>query len=83
MTSMNAAVWDAGLKSLDRVKEEHRIQVHQERAFAGGMLSVTTTYRLLITGDCGLKELERLIRILTVQKQILEEAESDSPGDHQ
>lgn len=30
-----------------------------------------------------MKELERLIRLLTVQKQILEEAEGDSPGTHQ
>ena len=54
------------------MSEQHKIQVTQERQFSSGILSVTTTYRLLITGDPGLKELERLIRILTVQKEILE-----------
>lgn len=63
----------------ERTREEHQIQVHQERAFSGGMLSITTTYHLLITGDCGLKELERLIRILTVQKQIMEEDREAGP----
>lgn len=57
------------------MEQDHQIQVQQERKFASGMLSVTTTFRLLVTGDAGLKELDRLIRILTVQKQILEEDE--------
>lgn len=54
---------------------EHTIHHTQEREFASGMLSVTSTFRLMVTGDTDLKHLERLIRLLTVQKQILEEDE--------
>lgn len=55
---------------------DNRIEVYQERQFCGGMLSIETTYRLMITGDCSLKEIDRLIRILRVQKEILEEEET-------
>jgi hypothetical protein len=57
------------------VASEHKLQVHQERTFCSGVLSVTTSFRLVVTGDTELKHLERLIRILKVQKEILEEDE--------
>jgi hypothetical protein len=40
-----------------------------------GILSVTSTFRLNVTGDLELKHLDRLIRILRVQQQILAEDE--------
>ena len=49
----------------------------QERSLASGMLSATSTFRLMVTGTTELKHLERLIRLLTVQKQILEEEEAN------
>lgn len=55
--------------------DEQTIHHKQERTFAEGMLSVTSTFRLMVTGNTELKHLERLIRLLTVQKQILEEDE--------
>lgn len=54
---------------------QHTIHHTQEREFSSGMLSVTSTFRLMVTGDTDLKHLERLIRLLTVQRQILEEDE--------
>ena len=38
-----------------------------------GILSVTSTFSLKVTGDLELKHLDRLIRILRVQQQILAE----------
>jgi hypothetical protein len=54
---------------------DHRLQFHQERTYMSGMLSVTSTFRLIVTGDTELKHLERLIRILRMQQQILAEDE--------
>ncbi|MEZ5763292.1 MAG: hypothetical protein R3D69_02840 [Xanthobacteraceae bacterium] len=59
---------------------QHTLQVHQERTFCSGALSVTSTFRLLVTGNTELKHLERLIRLLTIQKQILEEDETAEPS---
>ena len=53
------------------------VVVPKERTFSSGMLSVTTTYRLLVTGDCDLRELDRLIRLLTLQKNFLEEFDAE------
>ena len=55
--------------------QEHTIYHKQERTFMPGILSVTSTFSLRVTGDLELKHLDRLIRILRVQKQILEEDE--------
>ena len=49
----------------------------QERQLVSGMLSITSTFRLMMTGDTNMKHIERLIRILTVQKRILEEDENE------
>ncbi len=49
-----------------------------ERQLASGLLSRDASFRLLVTGPVGLKEIERLIRKLEVDKEILaEQAESD------
>jgi hypothetical protein len=56
---------------------DHRLQFHQERTLISGMLSVTSTFRLIVTGDTDLKHLERLIRILRVQQQIFAEDEAE------
>ena len=42
-----------------------------------GVLSVTTTFRLMVTGDTELKHLDRLIRILRMQQMILVEGEAE------
>jgi hypothetical protein len=66
------------------MSEQHRLQVQHERQFSSGVLSVTTRYRLIVTGDVGLKEIGKLIRILQLQKEILEESDdADAPSTHQ
>jgi hypothetical protein len=57
------------------VASQHTIHHTQEREFSSGMLSVTSTFRLMVTGDTDLKHLDRIIRILRVQQQILAEDE--------
>lgn len=59
-----------------------KLHVHQERMFSGGMLSAATTYRLMVTGNTDLKQFDRLIRILTLQKQILEEDNVQAESSH-
>lgn len=54
---------------------QHTLHFQQERTFMSGVLSVTSTFRLLVTGNTELKHLERLIRILRMQQQILAEDE--------
>jgi len=60
------------------IRGDHHIQVTQERTFCSGILSVTTTFRLLVTGNTDLRELEKIIRILKLQKDILEEADAEA-----
>lgn len=55
--------------------QQHVIHHTQERTYMSGVLSVTSTFRLNVTGDLELKHLDRLIRILRVQQQILAEDE--------
>jgi len=54
---------------------EHTIRTRHERQLASGLLSANTTYRLLVTGDFGPAEMDRVIRIMKLQKQVLEETE--------
>jgi hypothetical protein len=63
------------------ISSDHRIQMTQERTFCSGILSVTTTFRLLVTGSTDLTELERIIRILQVQKDILAEADAGAKAE--
>ncbi len=52
------------------------IHTEQERQLTSGFLSVTTTFRLLMTGTPDAKHLDRIISILKMQKQFLEEDET-------
>jgi hypothetical protein len=54
---------------------DHTIQMTQERQLMSGILSVTTTFRLMVTGGTDAKQLDQIIRILRLQKDILEEDE--------
>ena len=47
-----------------------------EREFLRGPLSNASSYRLLIAGDMGAKELGKLIRILSLQKELLDDEDS-------
>jgi len=42
-----------------------------EREFCSGMLSEKTSFRLLVKGTVGSKEIERLIRKLEIDREIL------------
>jgi hypothetical protein len=47
--------------------------MNNEREYLRGMLSRDTSYRLLVSGDIGPKELGKMIRLLQAQKAILED----------
>jgi hypothetical protein len=46
---------------------------NKEHEYLRGVLSRDTSYRLLVSGDIGPKELGRMIRLLQAQKAILED----------
>lgn len=48
-----------------------------EEEWLRGRLSKETTYRLLVTGEMGSKEIARLIKLLEAQKLVLDEDEAD------
>jgi hypothetical protein len=47
--------------------------MNKEREYLRGMLSRDTSYRLLVSGDIGPKELGKMIKLLQAQKAILED----------
>jgi hypothetical protein len=47
----------------------------EERQFLRGPLGPEAEYRLLTSGEVGPKELGKLIRILQLQKELLEDSE--------
>jgi hypothetical protein len=47
--------------------------MNNEREYLRGMLSRDTSYRLLVSGDIGPKELGKMIKLLQAQKAILED----------
>jgi hypothetical protein len=49
--------------------------VEGERELTTGLLSKTASFRLIVSGDVGVKEIERLIAKLELDKEILAEAE--------
>lgn len=51
-----------------------------ERQFCGGLLGRATSYRLMVTGDIGPRELGDIIRLLQVQREILQDSEPDAGG---
>lgn len=48
-----------------------------EREFLRGPLSREAAYRLLVSGDIGARELAKIIKILTLQKELLLESETE------
>jgi len=50
-----------------------------ERELTTGLLSKTASFRLIVSGDVGAKEIERLIAKLELDKEIL----ADSDGNKQ
>ena len=46
-----------------------------EREFTTGLLSKDTSFRLIVKGTVGVKEIDRLIRKLQLDKEIMAEAE--------
>jgi hypothetical protein len=56
--------------------------VNKEREYLRGVLSRDTSYRLLVSGDIGPKELGKMIKLLEAQKAILEdEPDKEEPDD--
>ena len=53
--------------------------VNKEREYLRGVLSRDTSYRLLVSGDIGPKELGKMIKLLQAQKAILED-DTDKEG---
>lgn len=52
--------------------------MEHERVLSDGLLSKAATYRLIVSGPIGLKEIERLIKKLEIDKEIL--ADDDDGG---
>lgn len=48
-----------------------------ERVLADGLLSKTATYRLIVSGEIGPREIDRLIKKLMVDREILSEVDPD------
>ncbi|MGN7984666.1 hypothetical protein [Burkholderia sp. 22313] len=48
-----------------------------EREWLRGPLSKDVSYRLLVSGDMGAKEIGKLIKLLTAQKSVLEDSDDD------
>lgn len=53
------------------------VPASSEEEWLRGRLSKETNYRLLVTGEMGSKEIARLIKLLEVQKLVLDEDEGD------
>lgn len=53
----------------------HSINVEDERILQQGFLSKNSTYKIIVKGAIGVRELERLIRKLEFEKEILCESQ--------
>jgi hypothetical protein len=51
-----------------------------ERELTTGLLSKGASFRLIVTGHVGEKEIERLIKKLELDKEILADASNDEDG---
>ncbi len=60
-----------------RPRRETKI-MEGERELTSGLLSKDSSFRLIVSGDVGVKELERLIEKLKIDKEILGETESQN-----
>jgi hypothetical protein len=56
---------------------ERRILMENERELTTGMLAKGAGFRLIVTGKIGVKEIERLIQKLEIDKEILADQEGD------
>jgi hypothetical protein len=52
-----------------------------ERELTTGLLAKDASFRLIVTGNIGVKEIERLIKKLELDKEILADQEEDGPAD--
>jgi hypothetical protein len=55
--------------------------VEGERELTTGLLSKTVSFRLIVNGDVGVKEIERLIAKLQLDKEILADPDSDDKAE--
>ena len=51
-----------------------------ERELTSGLLAKDARFRLIVSGSIGVKEIERLIKKLEFDKEILAERETDGPN---
>lgn len=51
-----------------------------ERELTTGLLSKDSSFRLIVSGQIGVKEIERLIAKLEIDKEILADAEEAADG---
>ena len=49
----------------------------QDREFMSGVLAKDASFRLIVRGNIGVKEIERLIEKLEIDRQILAEQDDD------
>jgi hypothetical protein len=69
----------------DRDQPIHRPDAHQmtlklmdsERQLTAGLLSKDASFRLIVSGDIGVKEIERLIQKLEIDKEILADVDEE------
>lgn len=54
-----------------------------ERELTTGLLSQDTSFRLIVSGNIGVKEIERLIKKLELDKEILAETNDADDKDEQ
>ena len=74
-------------QSADRPNQPHGTQparqfgkvpiMQGERVLSDGILSGSANYRVIVSGPIGLKEIERLIRKLEIDKEIMAEVEAE------
>jgi len=60
----------------------HHREVHGERELTSGILSKNIRFRLLVNGPVGTKEIERLIKKLELDKEILADADDNDEHDN-
>ena len=60
-------------------KPKRKNLMDTERELTTGLLSKDASFRLIVSGEIGVKEIERLIKKLELDKEIL--ADADSSGD--
>jgi len=65
---------------LPQQRERRLPMSDQERELQTGMLSKTASYRVVVSGHVGVKEIERLIRKLEMDKEILADEEANNSG---